>query len=82
MAINLEDMKNIKEEIFAEADIRYVHIDDCTDKQAAVSKKFANDDKRIELIDKDISLFKKLIWALVTATITQCVISFFELIKG
>lgn len=50
MAISLEDMNIIKKEIFAEADNRYVSIDDCNEKQEKVNGKFANDDKRIDLI--------------------------------
>lgn len=29
---------------------KFVHIDDCNEKQEQVNKKFANDDKRIDLI--------------------------------
>jgi hypothetical protein len=46
MTITHEDITELKK-IF---DDRYVRIEDCNDKQEAVNKKFANDDKRIDLI--------------------------------
>ena len=50
MAISLEDMNIIKKEILAETDNRYVSVDYCNEKQEKVNGKFANDDKRIDLI--------------------------------
>ena len=44
--MTLEELDIIKHHIFADADNRYVHIDDCSTKQEIVNKKFANDDKR------------------------------------
>ncbi len=46
MAITHEDIQELKR-VF---DDRYVKIEDCNDKQEAVNKKFANDDKRIDMI--------------------------------
>ena len=47
MAITHEDITELKK-VF---DDRYVMIEDCKDKQEAVNRKFANDDKRIDLIN-------------------------------
>ena len=46
MAISHEDIQELKK-VF---DDRYVLQSDCDSTQAAINKKFANDDKRIELI--------------------------------
>ena len=46
MALTHEDFQEIKREL----DDRYVKIEDCNEKQETVNKKFANDDKRIDLI--------------------------------
>lgn len=50
MAITHEDITELKK-VF---DDRYVMIEDCKDKQEAVNRKFANDDKRIDLMANDI----------------------------
>ena len=50
MAITHEDITELKR-VF---DDRYVLQSDCNDKQEAVNKKFANDDKRIDLMATDI----------------------------
>lgn len=46
MAVSHEDITELKK-VF---DDRYVKIDTCNEKQEAVNKKFANDDKRIEIL--------------------------------
>lgn len=46
MALTHEDIQEIKKVL----DDRYVRIEDCNDKQEAVNKKLANDDKRIDRI--------------------------------
>ena len=46
MALTHEDMQEIKKIL----DDRYVQIVDCDNKQTDINKKFANDDKRIDLI--------------------------------
>lgn len=50
MALTHEEIQNLKKEFFDEADERYVKIESCAEKQEAVNKMFANDDKRIDLI--------------------------------
>ena len=46
MALTHEDFTEIKKVL----DDRYVKIEDCYEKQERVNNKFANDDKRIELL--------------------------------
>ena len=50
MSLEHNEVQALKKEFFAEADERYVKIEDCNDKQEKVNAKFANDDKRIDLI--------------------------------
>ncbi len=80
--ITREDMDIIK----AELDERYVLQSDCNEKQEKVNSKFANDDKRIDLIiqnqantDKKMNLNNWLTMAILGAIITF-VISYF--LKG
>ena len=76
MAITHEDITELKK-VF---DDRYVLQSDCNEKQEAVNKKFAKDDKRIEIITHDFGVVKKLMWAGATASIGSLVVAFFELI--
>ena len=80
MALEHSEVQALKKEFFAEADQKYVKIDDCTERQEAVSKKFANDDKRIEIISHDFAVVKKLMWAVASASIGSLVTAIFELI--
>lgn len=50
MALTHEEITAIKKEVLAECKNIFVQIDNCNDKQARVNSKFANDDKRIELL--------------------------------
>lgn len=50
-------------------DDRYVKQADCDDRQQENNRKFANDDKRIELIMRDTAGIKKLLWAIASASI-------------
>ena len=50
MALTHEEIQELKREIFAEADEKYVAIDDCNTVQSENQKRFANDDKRIDRI--------------------------------
>ena len=76
MALTHEDMQEIKEIL----DDRYVQIGDCDNKQTDINKKFANDDKRIEIIAHDFGVIKKLMWTVATASIGSLVVAFFELV--
>lgn len=50
-------------------DDRYVLKDDCVERQETVNKKFANDDKRIELLIQKWSTLEKLVGIIATATV-------------
>lgn len=63
-------------------DERYVRQSTCSNVQTKNSKHFADDDKRIELIQHDFEVIKKLMWAVASASIGSLVVAFFELIKG
>ena len=85
MALTHEDIIEIKKEL----DDRYVRIDDCNEKQAEVNRKFANDDKRLDLmvtdikaVVKDMSTFKKIGWVAISALIGEFVISFLNMFKS
>lgn len=80
MALEHSEIQSIKKEILEETDKRYVHVDDCNENKSHVNSKFANDDKRIEIISHDFGVIKKLMWAVATASIGSLVVAFFELI--
>ena len=50
MALTHEEITAIEKEIIDKCKNIFVQIDDCTDKQNEVNKRFANDDKRIDRI--------------------------------
>lgn len=54
---------NDKQELKNEFDERYVLQDDCVETQKDITKKFANDDKRIEVLIESIKPVK---WTLTT----------------
>lgn len=76
MAISMEDMNVLKREF----DDRYVMQADCNDRQENINRKFANDDKRIEIVMHDFATIKKLMWSVATASIGSLVTALFELI--
>lgn len=76
MSLNKEDWDEIEDRL----DGRYVMQADCNVVQAESAKKFANDDKRIEIIAHDFDVIKKLMWAVASAGIGSLVVSFFDLI--
>lgn len=80
MALEHGEIQALKKEFLEEADERYVKIESCTEKQEAVSKKFANDDKRIDKLIDRMDLWNKLLWAIASASIGALVVSFLELI--
>ena len=67
-------------EIESRLDDRYVLQNTCAEKQEAVNKKFANDDKRIEIISHDFAIIKKLMWVIASTAIGSLVASVFDLI--
>jgi hypothetical protein len=76
VALNHDDFTEIKRVL----DDRYVLQSDCNETQTQNSKRFAKDDKRIEIISHDFDVIKKLMWAVATASIGSLVVAFFELI--
>lgn len=78
MGVDHNDLMEIQR-VFDE---RYVKQNTCDDRQAEINKKFANDDKRLELLKHDLSLFKKIAYIIMSAAIGQLVISIFDLLKG
>ena len=78
MALTHEDFKQIEQEF----DERYVMQGECNSVQASFNKKFANDDKRIDIIAHDFAVIKKLVWVVASASIGSLVTAIFELITG
>ena len=76
MAIGMEDIAVLRDEF----DSRYVMQADCNDRQENINRKFANDDKRIELIAQDFNTIKNLIKVVATASIGSLITALFELI--
>lgn len=54
MPLTHEEITAIKKEVIAECKNIFVQIDDCNEKQEQVNSKFANDDKRIDLMANEI----------------------------
>lgn len=70
-----EERKEI-EELF---DQRYVLKEDCTERKETIDKRFANDDKRIEMIAHDFNTIKKLLWIVASAGIGEVAALLFSL---
>lgn len=78
MALEHNEVQALKKEFFAEADERYVKIEDCNEKQANVNKKFANDDTRIKLFEQKVKSWEwmlKTIAAGVVGTLLTSILS-------
>lgn len=54
MALTHEEIMAIKKEVILECKNIFVQIDDCNEKQSQINSKFANDDKRIDIMANDI----------------------------
>lgn len=76
MAFEIAEIKELEQHF----DERYVKQKDCDDKQEAVNKKFANDDKRIEIIIQKFNIIEKLMWAIATASIGSLIATFWDMI--
>jgi hypothetical protein len=76
VALEHDDITELKR-VF---DDRYVLQSDCDSTQRDISKKFANDDKRIDRLIDRMNLWDKLLWAIATSSIGALVLAFFELI--
>lgn len=76
MAITHEDIQEIKKVL----DDRYVLQSDCDETQEKMNKKFANDDKRIDLLSHRMNVWNKLLWTIATTSIGALVTSVLQLI--
>ena len=71
-----DDFNEIKKEL----DDRYVLQSDCNDKQEAVNKKLANDDKRIDKLLDRFDTVSKLLWVIASSVIGALILELFGLI--
>lgn len=76
MAITHEDIQEIKKVL----DDRYVLQSDCDETQERMNKKFANDDKRIDLLSHRMNVWNKLLWTIATTSVGALLTSIFQLI--
>lgn len=76
MAITHEDIQEIKKVL----DDRYVLQSDCDEIQERMNKKFANDDKRIDLLSHRMNVWNKLLWTIATTSVGALLTSIFQLI--
>lgn len=76
MELTPKEIKEI-ESIF---DDRYVLQSECNEKQSDISKRFANDDKRIDKLIDRMNLWNKLLWAIASSSIGALVVAVMELI--
>ena len=71
-----DDFKEIKKEL----DDRYVLQSDCNDKQEALNKKLANDDKRIDKLLDKFNTVSKLLWVIASSVIGALILELLGLI--
>ena len=76
MAFTHDEMTELKKAF----DERYVLHSECNEKQESINKKFANDDKRIDLLIAKTAVWEKLLWAIASSSIGALVLAFLELI--
>lgn len=76
MALEKEDILELQSIL----DDRYVKQKDCDERQEKVNNKFANDDKRIELMSNKLKTWDKLFWIIATASIGSLVTAIIELL--
>ena len=74
--LSLEDKQELED--FCNA--RYVRKDDCVERKEAIDKRFANDDKRIEMIAHDFGVFKRLLWLIATAVTAEVAVLVVDMI--
>ena len=78
--ITMQVIEKVEQKLIERGDERYVMASECNDRQEKVNGKFADDDKRIEIISHDFGVIKKLMWAVASASIGSLVVAFFELV--
>ena len=77
MALDKEDILELQSIL----DDRYVKQKDCDERQEKINNRFANDDKRIELLSNKFKTWDKLFWVIASASIGSLVTAIFELIS-
>jgi hypothetical protein len=80
MALTHEEIQQLKREFFAEADEKYVAIDDCNGNQKTVNDKFANDDTRIKLFEQKMKSWEWMFKLIATGTVGTLITSILSLI--
>ena len=80
MALTHEEIQELKKEIFAEADKKYVAIDDCNGKQTQVNERFSNDDTRIKLFEQKMKSWEWMFKLIATGTVGTLITSILSLI--
>ena len=78
--ITAEVIQKVEKKLIERGDERYVMASECNARQGKINNRFANDDKRIEIISHDFGVIKKLMWAVASASIGSLVVAFFELV--
>lgn len=76
MAIDSNDMAYIRQIL----DSVYVMQSDCDDKREESNKKLFNEDKRVDILEHDFAIVKKLAWIIATSVIGILVTSICNLI--
>lgn len=74
--MNRDDFDAMRDEF----DGRYVRQATCDERHRAVSNKFANDDKRIELLLQRLTSYDKLLWIITTSVVGMLVTSVVSII--
>lgn len=80
MALTHDEMISIKKEIIHECKQLFVLSDTCDEIQRETSKKFANDDKRIDLLSHRMNVWNKLLWTIASTSIGALITSVLQLI--
>lgn len=76
MGMNKDEIEAMRSEF----DERYVRQAACDERHRAVSNKFANDDKRIELLLQRLVPYDKLLWIITTSVVGTLVTSVVSII--
>lgn len=63
-----------QQEIEHFCDARYVRRDECIERKENFDKRFANDDKRIEFMERKFGVVEKILWILVSEAAAALVV--------
>lgn len=75
MAVDKNDIQELTEHF----DVRYVTQKECEERKDDINKRFAEDDKRIALVDHRLRVIETVAKIIATAVISQLVLSVFSL---